>query len=245
MLFSIVTVVKNGMPQLLNTIKSLNNQTYKKFEHLFVYSNSNDLTYSYIKKFSNLNTKIIIQKKGNLYDAINLGIKKSTGKYIFLLHAGDIFYDKNILKKVSNILLNSKTDGIYGNVIFTKKEKLFRIWKSDNYIPNKINYGWMFPHTSLFIKKIIFAKIGYYDKNFSIASDYDFIIRLCKNNVQLKYYNMFVTKMTYGGLSTKLNISSIFLKYYQDYRIILKNRLKLNFLIIFLKPILKLSQFIK
>ena len=44
----------------------------------------------------------------------------------------------------------------------------------------KIQNGWMPPHTTLFIKKNLIEKIGYYNENFKISSDYDFIIRLFK-----------------------------------------------------------------
>ena len=38
------------------------------------------------------------------------------------------------------------------------------------------------PHTALFFKKYLLNDIGYYDENFKISSDYDFIIRLFKKD---------------------------------------------------------------
>ena len=50
MKISIITVVKNGMPFLKESINSFNNQNYKNKELIIVYSKSTDSTVEYIKK---------------------------------------------------------------------------------------------------------------------------------------------------------------------------------------------------
>ena len=50
MKISIITVVKNGMPFLKESINSFNSQKYKNKELIIVYSDSNDGTIEYIKK---------------------------------------------------------------------------------------------------------------------------------------------------------------------------------------------------
>ena len=68
----------------------------------------------------------------------------------------------------------------------------------------RINNGWMPPHTSLFFKKNLLKEIGYYDESFKISSDYDFIIRLFKqNNLKIFFLNKFSVKMRSGGISNK------------------------------------------
>ena len=47
---SIITVVKNGMPFLKESINSFNSQNYKNKELIIVYSDSIDSTVDYIKK---------------------------------------------------------------------------------------------------------------------------------------------------------------------------------------------------
>ena len=90
---SIITVVKNGMPHLKECINSLNKQTFKNFEHIIVYSQSNDGTFEFLRKCKK---KIIIDKKSrNKFGSLNKGINLAKGKYIGILHADDIFYEKN------------------------------------------------------------------------------------------------------------------------------------------------------
>ena len=46
---------------------------------------------------------------------------------------------------------------------------------------NLLKKGWMPPNTSIFIKKKHLKKIGLYDENYLISSDYDFIIKTFKH----------------------------------------------------------------
>ena len=83
---------------------------------------------------------------------------------------------------------------------------------------------------------------GYYDENFQISSDYDFIIRLFKNeNLKVYFLNEFTIKMKIGGKSNK-NIENIITKMKEDYSIMKKHNLS-PLKTIFLKNISKISQF--
>ena len=53
MRFSIITVVKNGYPEIENTIKSVLNQNFKNFEYIILDSQSKDGTSELIKKIIN------------------------------------------------------------------------------------------------------------------------------------------------------------------------------------------------
>ena len=102
MRFSIITVVLNDIKNIEKTILSLKNQTYKNYEHIIIDGKSSDGTVELIKKYSKT-VKLYVKKDKSLYEAINRGIKKSKGEIIFLIHSGDIFGDKNVLKKVNRI----------------------------------------------------------------------------------------------------------------------------------------------
>ena len=92
--FSIITVVKNNKFQISKTINSIQNQNFKNFEFIIVDGVSKDGTTEEIKTKSKSFKKLkhIIRKDKNLYDGLNYGIKISSGKYIVILHSGDIFF---------------------------------------------------------------------------------------------------------------------------------------------------------
>ena len=78
---TVVTVVKNGMPYIEDSINSFNIQTYNYKELVVVCAKSTDGTLEYLKKNKNKIDKLIFDNKSkNKYESINLGIKKSTGK---------------------------------------------------------------------------------------------------------------------------------------------------------------------
>ena len=75
-------------------------------------------------------------------------------------------------------------------------------------------YGWMPPHTSLFIKKEILQS-NLYDENFPISGDYYFILKLFnKQNLKIKFLNRYIAIMRSGGDST--NFKNLFKKFIED-----------------------------
>ena len=98
------------------------------------------------------------------------------------------------------------------------------------------------PHTSLFFKKNLLDRIGYYNENFKISSDYDFMIRLIReNDLKIFFLNKFMIKMRVGGMSNK-SFKNISIKMMEDYTIMRK--FKLNALkAILIKNLSKIKQF--
>ncbi len=240
MKISIVTVVKNGMPFLKDAIKSFELQKYKNKELIIVYEKSVDGSENYIKSISKKNYTIIRDNSKNRYKAINIGIKKSTGNIIGLLHADDIFFSCQTL---SNVCKNiKKYDLIYGGVYFSKRNslnKIKRIWDPNNFKNSNIMLGLTPPHVSTFIKKSVFKKIGYYSEKYTISSDYDFLLRIIlSNKFQIKSDNKFYNIMRMGGDST--NIKKVFLKLKEDYLIIKKHGL--NIMTLAIKILSKIKQ---
>ena len=116
---TIITPVKNDKKNIEKTIRSLSNQTYKKYEHIIVDGNSTDGTLEILKKYKK-KIKLISRKDKNLWDALNAGIKISKGDIIGVLNSKDIFYP-NALKTINKYFNNHSIDFLFGAV---KKKKL-------------------------------------------------------------------------------------------------------------------------
>lgn len=245
MKISIITAVKNGMPYLKDSVKSFELQDYKKKELIIVYSKSNDGTDNYLDSLKKKYKIFLDKNTGNKFDAINMGIKKSTGNIIGLLHADDIFFNYRTLSNIANKIKRGRLDGVYGGVYFSKKDNLKiinRIWESEIYKKKKLYYGWMPPHTSLFVNKTIFKKIGLYSNRYRISSDYEFILRLFFNdNFKISSTNLVHTIMRDGGDSRKVKL--LLLKLIEDISILKKY--KLSVLILLVKILSKFNQFFK
>ena len=244
MVISIITLAKNCDQKLLKTIKSVNNQKNANIEHLIIYKNiSKNFN---LEKLRNKKRKFIRNKKSGIYPSLNLGIKKSSGKIIGMLHSDDVFYSNDILKKIKVSFKQKKWDILYGNIQYiNRNNNVIRNWISTKYINfSQIKDGWMPPHTSIFIQKKIFKNIKYYNENYRISSDYDFIIRSFKNHRIKKFYlNKYITKMMMGGESNK-NIYNICKKMHEDFQILKGNKILNPFLILIKKNLSKINQFL-
>jgi len=113
--FSIITVVKNDVKNLEKTIKSIIKlREFSKVEYIVVDGKSNDGTINIINKYRKDIDKHISEMDSGIYDAMNKGIKMSTGDIIGICNSGDIIYPKG-LTYISNQF---------------EKKKRFCIWYS-------------------------------------------------------------------------------------------------------------------
>lgn len=203
MKISIITVCFNSEKTIKDTIESVLKQSYKNYEYIIVDGKSSDNTLnivkSYEKKFKG-KLRYISEKDKGLYDAFNKGIKMATGDIVGIINSDDILHDNDVFNKISQCDL-SKYDGIYGDLVMY--DQTLKIPKSI-YIGKPGNYklGWYPQHPTLYVKKSVFEKYGFYKLDYKIAADYDFIIRILKNNVKLFYIDSVIVSMREGGASS-------------------------------------------
>lgn len=212
MKISIITVVKNDEKKIVSTLRSVRNQNYNNYEHIVIDGKSTDQTLNLIKKFKNNKLKLISKIDNNLYQALNRGIKMSSGQYVGILHSGDKFMNNLVLKKISKAIKNY--DCLFGNIIFEKNNKPARKWNYKIVKLNKYN-AFKIAHTSLFLKKQLLLNMRGYSEKYHISSDTELILRL-SNVKKLKYFylNEYITIMSQNGLST--SFKNLFIKMNED-----------------------------
>lgn len=216
--FSIITCTKNSASTIHETLKSVRAQNFRKFEHIFIDGGSTDGTVEIC--LNSLNAKVYSKPSLNLYESLNFGLKKCTGEIIFFLHSDDQITQNKLFKNISSLFVKVDTDVIYSNIVMKKNKKLFRVWKS-KILRKKDIKNFQFPaHTSFFYKKEIFDKIGYFNTNYKIASDFDHLARLFNDtSIKKNFYNQKIISMNYGGISTK-SFTNIIIQNYENILII-------------------------
>jgi len=228
MKISIITATFNSGKFIESCIKSILKQNYKKFEIIIIDGLSTDSTIKKIKTLldKNNNIKIFSEKDLGIYHALNKGIEKANGDIIGFVHSDDLLYNKNVLSNIIDVFKNSNIDGVYGDLQYVEKQntnKVIRYWKSKDFKPNLINKGWTPPHPTLYLRKKVYEKHGFFDLNYKISSDYDFMTKIFMDNTfNFKYIPKVITKMRVGGISNK-NIKNILIKSLEDYKVIYKN----------------------
>lgn len=244
---SIITVCYNRKATIKQSINSVLNQDYPNIEYIIIDGNSSDGTQSIIESYSDKITHYISEPDKGMYDAINKGLKLATGDIIGLMHSDDVFYDNNVVSKIVNsFLMSSYADAVYGDGIYVTndaEERIIRNRIGGQYNFEKLKSGWLPLHPTVYIKKSIIEKYGYYSLDFKIASDTEFLLRyLFKYKINIIYMNEYVVKMKMGGLST--DYKRVFHVLSEDYKIYKYHNLS-AFRAVFQKKILALTQDLK
>lgn len=246
MKISIITVCFNSAKTIEKTILSVMDQTYGNIEYLIIDGNSNDGTLKVIKKYEKMVVRLLSEFDNGIYDAMNKGIKLSTGDIIGFVHSDDLLSSPLILETISKIFEEKNVDGVYGDLVYTDKEdtsKIIRYWKSKEFQPSLLDNGWMPAHPTIFLKKDVYQKHGNFNLNYKIAADYDLILRIFSDNtLKFKYLPTIITKMRVGGISNR-GIENILLKMYEDYIALKTNKISNPLLVLLKKNGSKLSQF--
>jgi len=199
MKISVITCVLNGEKYINDCLSSIACQQFRNFELIVIDGYSTDNSIKIIKKYSSsLPIRLFQQKPAGISAAMNYGSRKAQGDFLIHLHADDLFHDKNVLRDVNLFLeKNEKLDWIYGKINSIEEEgkpigifptkKLFQI--NFYHLLKYINY---IPHQSVFIRKNVFEKYGYFDENLSSEMDTEFWLRIGKKT-RWKFFDRIIS----------------------------------------------------
>jgi glycosyltransferase len=205
MKISIITISFNNVEEISSTIKSVLNQSYKNIEYVIIDGGSTDGTLEIIRKHENEIFKYISEPDKNLYDAINKGIRLSTGDVFGLIHAGDRLYNSNTIQKIAHHFTKNDIEIMYGHSIIVNADGIpVRVNKSPEFNKSRIKRGWMPSHQSIYMKRNLVEKYGYYNIDLHPISDYDFFLRYFYfNDLKIKRLNEYIIRFSTGGISTR------------------------------------------
>ncbi|MFN6377996.1 MAG: glycosyltransferase family 2 protein [Flavobacteriales bacterium] len=215
--FSIIIPCYNAERSIALTLNSILNQTFKNYEVIIIDGNSNDHTIAIIESL--LPSAIIISESDNgVYDAINKGIKKAAGKYIYIIGADDQLYHENTLSDIA-LITDERPDLIFGDVQYSNKQNLLvpdihrSKWSNTIYWKNSLH------QQGCFYKKEIFNHNSF-NSNYKVLGDYDLHLFLFTNKCSAQKYPHIVAICEAQGLSKKFKF-----ELYKEELTIKKNRL--------------------
>lgn len=245
---SIITATKNSAHGIEACLDSILSQDYKNIECLIIDGQSKDQTLEIVsqKQKSHSCIKIVSESDKGIYDALNKGIQLAAGDIVGFVHSDDLLDNNQVVSMIANQFENENIAGVYGDLQYVDKKnigKIIRDWKSCDFNSSLLKKGWMPPHPTLYLRKKIYDKYGRFDLTFKIAADYDFMLRILKDeSLKFTYLPQVITKMRLGGASNR-NLKNIFKKTKEDYRAIRSNSIG-GFITLLLKNTSKIKQFI-
>ena len=200
---SILTINLNNLSGLKKTCESVFSQEYNDYEFIIVDGNSKDGSKEYIASISDKLTTYISEPDNGIYSAMNKGIRLAKGDYVYFLNSGDILHDVKTLQGVTS-KMHSNLDLYYGDLIYNWPEgpqvaSFPKILSYPFFIVDNIN------HQACFIKRILFDEIFYYNENYKIISDWEFLIyAVVKLEISYQHLDMLISIYDTSGVSTDI-----------------------------------------
>ena len=237
-----ITTTYNDSKSLRKTIEQIKAQDYPNIEYIIVDGASKDDTMDVIMEAkAHFGDRLvwISEKDSGIYDAINKGLKLATGDYIGLCF--DQFAAPDVISKMVAVMEKEGTDGVHGDLNYMDGEKIVRKWRNGQ---GNIRTGWMPGHPTLYLKREVYETYGFYKTDYRISADYEFMIRILKDEkVKLSYIPEVLIKMAHGGTSTN-SLGAYLEGMKEGHRALKENGVKFAFVTDLLRVLRVLRQFV-
>ncbi|MGB7789238.1 glycosyltransferase [Methanoregula sp.] len=187
---SVIIPVYNGQRYLAETIESVIAQTVKNWEIIAINDGSTDNSLEILEKYTHEHPghiRFVTVKNGGVSRARNTGAALARGRYFAFLDQDDLWAPEKLQRQI-DLLVHNKDLGITftnetvidekGSVICEKvltfgihqRGNVFEYLLFDNFIPV----------SSVIVKKELFTKVGGFDPRFSLAEDFDFLLKVAR-----------------------------------------------------------------
>ena len=199
---TVVTAVLNDAGHIEQTILSVISQTDIEIEYIIVDGGSKDGTLELIGKYKDKISLLISESDRGVYDAMNKGIKYSTGDFVYFLNSGDVLLNPSILSKIKLEEIKERNAIIYGNVVVAYGN-IEALEKPRPFFNSKMKFkGIGICHQSMFFPGELIRNEKY-DLSYKIAADYDLVYRLWRKGTEFLYRDITIAKYDWGkGISS-------------------------------------------
>jgi len=213
---SVIIPTYNRGNLIINSIKSVLNQTFRNLEVIVVDDGSTDNTEDEVNKITDKRIKYIkLSSNRGGSNARNVGIKNATGQFISFQDSDDIFYPNKIEKQIKNIInKNSIFDFCKINVIYNSTYSyLIPNARQENSIIkgeifNELISRGNFISTQSMIIRTKYMKNHLFDIEMPRLQDYDVILGMIPK-VKISYTNEVLVDLHIQNNSVTLSPSKL------------------------------------
>jgi len=187
----VITANFNGSKYLERAIESVVQQSHKNIEYIIVDDGSKDFSKTIIDRWAAKDsriTAIYLSENVGVAKARNIGIEKSSGKYIAFLDADDVWDTQKIEKQVECFESHEKVGVVVtGTIVIDENDGKISLKKTTKKIKQgKVNlYDYVagkFPMSiNAMTKRECLEKNGYFNPNYIIGEDYELWMRITRN----------------------------------------------------------------
>lgn len=177
---SLITVCWNAESTIVDTLRSIDTQTFRNFEHIVIDGKSTDSTLALVNSCSADNRIVVSEADKGIYDAMNKGISRARGNIIGFLNADDQFAAPDTLDKIAHGFEVSNAECLFGNLVYVSRDnpkRIIRFWEATDFNPGSFGRGWFPPHPTFYAHKSVYEKLGSFDLSYRYAADVELMMR--------------------------------------------------------------------
>jgi len=191
--------------RILTLLRGINDFPRENFEVVVQDGGSQEDLLQRVKENLASTDSLFIEKDEGIFDAINRGIEKCSGKYILTIGTDDIV-TKESLKKISVAIQNDHKMLFFTAVRMVSpiSMELVRYWPLRRFSYLRVLCGMQYPHFGMVASKSIYKNRKFNTAN-KINADYEFFYELSKviGKDDVGYVNDAEITMRLGGTSTR------------------------------------------
>lgn len=203
---TIVTVTYNSERTLGATMESVLNQTCPEIEYLIIDGASADGTVALAESFRErmerrgICLRVVSERDGGIYDAMNKGIRLATGQIIGILNSDD-WYEPDAVETVIGEFEKDGCDLVFSDIrlhkadggSFVKKARLRRFQTSRDW-----------NHPTMFVRAEVYKEHPF--RNKGIHDDYGCYLQLVKEGYRVRTVGKVLANFRMGGVSNRKSL---------------------------------------
>jgi glycosyltransferase len=226
MKLSVVTAVYNCADTLPDCLDSVAGQTHGDVEHILIDGASIDGTLELLQARRAQLSRLLSEPDDGIYFGLNKGVALARGEVVGFLHGDDVYADPEVLARVARAFADPAVDAVYGDLVYVAADdgaRVIRYWRAGAYRPQRLRWGWMPPHPTLFLRRSLYERFGVFNTRYRIAADYDLMLRmLTQLRGKVLYRPELMVRMRVGGVSNR-SLRNLLRKSWEDYRALRSN----------------------
>ena len=201
---SIITVVKDAPVDFARTLESLRTQNLVGVQYLVIDSSADSAVIPTTLEQSGISFSCDWCEPAGIYAAMNIGLSKATGTYVYFLNAGD-----ELLAEVLSQVLAASTEctapWLIGQVEVESITGVRVTTPEWNFVDEQkalFARGIFAPHQGTFARTDALRAAGGFNENFRIAADYAAFLKLTLISAPVML-PLTIARFYEGGLSTQ------------------------------------------
>ena len=201
---SIVTVVRDDAPGFARTLESLRAQELAEVHFVVVDSSGEKQEIPDALSRADVTADIVWTEPRGIYPAMNTGLQRATGDWVYFLNAGDTLHDDEVLDRLRGRAAQTDRGWMFGPVELTAPGRQPIVTPPWDYpTERRANFarGLFPPHQGTLVRTALLRFVGGFDTSYAIAADYAAFLRLSLTG-DPEVLDFVIASFAEGGAST-------------------------------------------